>query len=450
MTASGMRPTLTVHPLAAGSVSRKISGSVTCPPDKSITHRSVMFASMAKGTSVIENPLMGADCRATMAAFRALGATITHDAAAGVVHVDSPGVDGWNSPLVPLDFANSGTTARLLAGIFASTPGLFVTCYGDGSLSKRPMGRVVEPLRAIGAKIHGRQNGHLLPLAIEGQQLAPKAHVVDKASAQVKSAILLAGLNVIGETKVTLPVGGRDHTEKMLTALGAKVSTKRVGGDEEITVTGPFRPQAGRFRVPGDPSSAAFFSVYAALAGGKLEILNVLENPTRTGFMTVLERMGVRLTRSQPQRENGLLEPVTRLTIESDGKPVKGVDTEPELAPTMIDEIPILAVLAAFAAGPSRFRGLSELRVKESDRLAKTLELLRLAGAEAKADGDDLIVAGGLTRARAFRYDPDEDHRLCMAAAVLAKLADGPCEVQDPDCVAVSFPGFFDVLKSLG
>jgi 3-phosphoshikimate 1-carboxyvinyltransferase len=444
--AAGSRePPAIVQPFAKGR-DAALAGAVACPADKSITHRSVMFAAMAKGRSRIERPLLGADCRSTMAAFRALGVAI--DVGTADLAVDSPGWDGWQSPVVPLDFGNSGTTARLLTGVFAATEGLFVTCFGDGSLSKRPMGRVVDPLRRAGAAIVGRHGGHLLPLAISGQRLRPMHHTVDKATAQVKSALVLAGLAVDGETAVTLPAGGRDHTERMLTALGAKLSVATAKGEETIAVKGPFRPQAGTFRVPGDPSSAAFFAVLGALGGGRIEIAGVLENPTRTGFEVILERMGVRLSKSAPRLGNGLLEPEVDLTI-AGGAPLMGVDMEPELAPSLIDEIPILAVCAMFARGESRFRGLGELRVKESDRLAKTIELVGAAGGKARAEGDDLIVSGGLSRARAFTYDPDEDHRLAMAAAVAAKYADGPCTVLDPSCVAVSFPGFFDVLGSM-
>ena len=429
-----------------------LSGHLICPPDKSVTHRSVMFAGMAKGVSRILNPLMGADCRSTIGVFRALGVSVAAKDDSDVTSeliVDSPGWDAWQSPLIPLDYGNSGTTARLLTGIFAATPGLFITAFGDQSLVKRPMGRVVEPLRKMGARIAGRSEGHLLPHAIDGTQLAGGAvHVVDNASAQVKSALILAGLNTPGTTLVTLPAGGRDHSEKMLVGLGATVHVTRHGALEEIAVTGPFRPQAGSFSVPGDPSSAAFFAVLGALAGGSLEIRGMLDNPTRTGFVTAMERMGAKFATKTPIGKEPRLEPIIDLTV-SGGVSLVGADHPPEAAPAMIDEIPVLAVLAAFATGQSRFRGLGELRVKESDRLAKTLELLHAGGAKAETEGDDLIVFGGLKRATAFTYDPDEDHRLAMAAAVMAKFADGPCTVLDPSAVAVSFPGFFDVLAGL-
>lgn len=407
---------------------------------------------MARGVSRVLQPLWGADCRSTITVLQALGVRVEAGNPAqpesSELVIDSPGWDAWQSPMKPVDFGNSGTTARLLTGVFAATEGLFITCFGDSSLSKRPMGRVVEPLRLAGATITGRQNGHLLPLAILGQPLKPMTHQVDKASAQVKSALILAGLNISGTTTVSLPAGGRDHTEQMLTFMGAKISVDRVGRTETIKIQGPFRPQPQTFRVPGDPSSAAFFAVLAALAKGRVTIRNVLENPTRIGFEVILARMGVRLTKTAPDQSQGLLEPQVDLTIEG-GSRLVGVDMEPELAPTLIDEIPILAVAAAFASTPSRFRGLSELRVKESNRLIKTLELIAAMGGRAKIVQDDLLVDGGLDQSASFHYNPDGDHRLAMAAAVAAKFAPSPCHISDPECVAVSFPNFFNLLDSL-
>lgn len=425
-----------------------IQGVLSCPPDKSITHRSVIFASMAQGTSHILSPLLGADCRSTMGVFRALGAKI-EDTPTGV-HVSSPGWDHLQSPIVPLDFGNSGTTARLLTGMFAATPGLFVSCFGDASLSNRPMSRVVTPLRAIGARISGRDQAKVLPLAIEGTQLQPGHHFVDKASAQVKSALLLAGLNIDGETAVSLPLGSRDHTEKMLKALGAKVTVgvDSQHGQEHIRVVGRFRPQARRYRVPGDPSSAAFLAAVAALSNGRLQIKGMLDNATRTGFLNILKRLGVRIETTPCPDDPDVLEAMVDLTVHG-GNELIAVDIEPELAPSYIDEVPILAVVALFAKGKTRLRGLGELRVKESDRLAKTIELLSKAGGKAFADGDDLLIEGPLSQARRFVYAPDWDHRLAMAAGVLAKFADGPCLIADPDCTQVSFPGFFDVLATL-
>jgi 3-phosphoshikimate 1-carboxyvinyltransferase len=421
-----------------------------CPPDKSITHRSVIFASMAKGTSEIRKPLMGADCRSTMAAFRALGVTFFHrgDSTDSIV-VESPGWDGWVSPVTPLDFGNSGTTARLLTGVFAASPHLFVTAFGDESLSHRPMGRVTKPLRKMGATLLGRKDAAYLPLGIQGGVLSSAHHEVDKASAQVKSALILAGLNIQGETSVTLPAGGRDHTEKMLKSLGAQLTVRFSGKEEIITVKGPFRPAPQVFAVPGDPSSAAFFMVLGALRlSGQLTMKNVLVNDTRTGFLKVLRKMGVRVESTPAREGGGLLEPVCDLTV-TGGATLSSVETEPDDAPSMIDEIPILAVCALFAKGTSVFRGLGELRVKESDRLAKVIDLLKTAGGKAWAEGDDLYVEGLPGKVGPFSFDPAKDHRLAMAASVLARRAHGPCKILDPECVDVSFPNFYSALAQV-
>lgn len=415
-----------------------------------------MFASLAKGTSKISNPLMGEDCLATLAAFKAMGIQLSGYPVSGQktepklgrssLIIDSPGFDALHSPLVPLDFANSGTTARLMTGLLAAMPQLFVTCFGDGSLSGRPMGRVVKLLREMGAKISGREGGEFLPLAIQGSRLRGKALQSDKASAQVKSAILLAGCFAEGATSITLPDGGRDHTENFLRHLGATVNISKSSGKETITVEGTFAPKAFQYRVPGDPSSAAFFAVLAAISGGgKAKIERMLWNPTRTGFLEVLTRMGVGI---EPGAiDTTAMEPVTTLKVTSGA--LQAVDTG-ELNPaTFIDEIPILAVAAAFARGTSRFRALHELRVKESDRLAATGKLLQKAGVRVEIEADDLIVHGQPRRIKAFRFDPDGDHRLAMAGAILGQMADGPSEITDPDCVRVSYPNFFEQLEQV-
>lgn len=446
---------LSVPPLGKGR-DTALQATIACPPDKSITHRSIMFASMARGASSVASPLLGADCRATVGAFRALGVKIEarkEGAGHDMLYVDSPGWDGWQSPSVPLDYANSGTTARLLTGIFAATPGLFVTCWGDPSLSRRPMARVVEPLRLQGARIVGRDGGRLLPLAINGTSLVKAVHQVDKASAQVKSALLLAGLNIDGETVVSLPAGSRDHTELMVKAMGGRIYTVNdvIGGApvETVAVRGPFRPEPRQYHVPGDPSSAAFFAVLGALTTGQVTISGVLDNPTRTGFLTALERMGVSVERRTPARPSASLEPVHDLVVHGCGAELQACDLEPSLAPALIDEVPILAVAARFARGTSRMRGLAELRVKESDRLAATIALIKATGGAAWAEGDDLLVQGSDAPVPSFAFDPDGDHRLAMAAAVAAKVAVGPCQIQGPSCVTVSFPEFFTILASL-
>jgi 3-phosphoshikimate 1-carboxyvinyltransferase len=407
---------------------------------------------------------MGADCISTMSAFRALGCDIRElptSEGTRMVRIDSPGWKGWKSPLTPLDFGNSGTTARLLTGLFSATPGLFVTAFGDASLSQRPMARVTKPLRAMGAQINGRSDANLLPLSINGQTLQGCHHHVDKASAQIKSALILAGLGSHGETVVTLPRGGRDHTEKMLNELCrdngrgpvCTVTFDDKAGTETIRVRGgEFQPRPRRYLVPGDPSSAAFFACYGVLRlGGEIRIAGVLQNPTRTGFVTVLQRMGAFLQCISDPQTPEQIEPTATLIVKG-GVSLRAVDIGSSLTPSLIDEIPILAITALAAKGTSRFRGLEELRVKESDRLAMTIALVTAGGGKAWAEGDDLLVEGRENQGpwAPFSFDPNDDHRLAMAAAILAKFAAGPCEIKGPECVAVSFPGFFDVLNSLG
>ena len=430
--------------------------SISCPPDKSLTHRALIFASLAKGRSEITDPLLGDDCLSTMDCFRKLGVHASLHQPEGKlpsILVDSPGWTGLKSPDVPLNFGNSGTTARLLTGVFAATPGLFVTAFGDSSLSSRPMGRVVEPLRRCGAKISGRRDGNLLPLAIEGGDLKAGAHVVDKASAQVKSALLLAGMGSQGLTQITLPSENRDHTEKLLIAAGAPITIDHTKeGVEHITLKGPYHVAPGDYLVPGDPSSAAFLVVMALLQPDKkLTITNILDNTTRLGFLAVLKQMNASLTCAPEPNRPGLMESTLSLTV-SGGFALSPVDISPALAPTYIDEVPIMAVAAMFASGSSRFRGLDELRVKESDRLAMTAKLLVTASGDpeaAKIEGDDLFVKGSLKKVVPFQFDPDGDHRLAMAAGVLSRLTQSPCVIKGPECVKVSFPDFFNVITSI-
>lgn len=419
---------------------------VSCSPDKSLTHRAFMFSAIAEGTSSIINPLMGADCLSTMEVFRQLGVVFTPSADADRgVQVDSLGWRQWKSPQAPLDFGNSGTTARLLMGLFAGTPNLFVVAYGDESLSSRPMARVVEPIRRMGGQIWGRDNGRLLPVAISGQNLRAVDHLVDKSSAQVKSSLLLAALGTAGKTTICLPVGSRNHTELILRRQGAKCESRVEGGMEVVEFYGPFSPIAARYVVPGDPSSAAFFAVLAGIHGISLKVENVLENSTRCGYEVVLRQMGWSVAREFQENSIDWMEPTSDLVVGASDT-YTGTVISAEQIPTLVDEIPVLAVAAAFAKSPSQFLGLQELRVKESDRLLKTAELLKCAGAKCDIQGNDLLIAGGLQRANPFVFDPAGDHRLAMAASVLATRSEGQCRIIDPGCVAVSFPTFFEQL----
>ncbi len=420
---------------------------VLCGRDKSLTHRAVMFAALAKGETIIREPLLGADCLSTMSCFRALGVQI--DAIdAKTIRVKSDGFAAFRSPTVDLDCGNSGTTARLISGILAAQPGLKLRLIGDSSLSTRPMRRVVDPLKKMGAHIEGKDQGNFLPLSIIGQNLEAAAHEVDKASAQVKSALLLAGLFCKGTTSVHLPAGSRDHTERMLQRMGAQLTSQQDGGWEKVSIQGPFAPPPGQYMIPVDPSSAAFFCVLGLLRkGGTLLLPEVLDNPTRTGFLRVLARMSSAL-QTEAVSDQRFVEPIMQLQIQA-GKTLKATDIASSEVPTLVDEIPILAVAAAFADGPSVFHGLEELRVKESDRLSKTAELLQLAGAEVSVQGDSLRIAGRLREVKGFTYDSVGDHRLAMAAAVMARQSKKPCCILDSECVGVSFPDFYEVLDTI-
>jgi 3-phosphoshikimate 1-carboxyvinyltransferase len=424
-----------------------LNGEIACPSDKSVTHRSIIFAAVATGKCTIENPLLGADCLSTMQVFRDLGVSIELDESQSppVVNIDSPGWKAWKSPQNKLDFGNSGTTARLLTGVFAAVEGLVVTASGDESLNSRPMSRVVTPLRKMGADISGAEGGKYLPLTITGRPLEAMEHVIDKASAQVKSCLLLAGLFSEGEMLVGLPAGSRDHTEIMLRKLGAPLVSSYGDGREEVRLKGPWEVPLRSYNVPGDPSSAAFWGVLAGISKKpNLTITRVMKNRTRTGFLDALKRFGVEFHTKDKKIKNSC-EPVTDIIFT--GSCLNGIVITPEEIPTLIDEVPVLAVLAAFAEGPSRFCGLGELRVKESDRLEATYQLLQSMGSECFVDGDDLVIRGGLQQCKAFVCNPLHDHRIAMAAAIGAKFSDGPCEIKQQQCVAVSYPEFFQELS---
>ncbi len=417
------------------------SKTIPIPPDKSVTHRSIIFASLSKGESLILNPLLSEDCLSTIDCFRKLGVLI--DIKPDKLTVSSPGMDQFTSPLLPLNFGNSGTTARLLTGLLSGIPNLFVTAFGDASLTSRPMGRVTTPLKKNGAHIIGRQDSSRLPLALTGTSLKSAAYHVDKASAQVKSALLLSALSSDGTTTIILPRGSRNHTELMLKSLGANISWLEDSTLETIQFKGPFRPSPQTYHVGGDPSSAAFIASLAILSQGKVTLPHILNNPTRTGFFKVIERMGVKV--SYTPVKTGCGEPCVDITVFGQGGQLKPVTVSSHEVPSLIDEIPILAVLARFADGVSRFEGVGELRVKESDRLESIKELIELSGIKTETPGDTLIIHGNHTLSQPFTFSPRGDHRLAMAASVLGHLTKAPSKIMDPECVAISFPGFFDL-----
>jgi 3-phosphoshikimate 1-carboxyvinyltransferase len=414
-----------------------VHGSVVPPGDKSITHRALVLGALADGTSSISGALTSLDARSMAGALRALGVAISPLRPGRIVQVRGRGLRGLKKPRASLDCGNSGTAARFLLGIAAAYP--FATrLTGDDSLRRRPMRRVTIPLRAMGARFT-EENGDGLPIVVEGGDLVPLSYDSPTASAQVKGALMFAGL--AGGVPVTIrePVRSRDHTERMLRALGATVTTAGV----RVHLTPPASIHAFDIRVPADPSSAAFLVGAALLAeDGELEIRDVSVNPTRVGFLRVLERMGASVEVMSTGEVVG--EPVATLRVRPG--PLRGTDVPPEEVPSLIDEIPILAVLASRAEGNSTFRGVGELRVKESDRLALLTQNLRAVGVTAEATADTLRVNGTDAPARGM-VETERDHRIAMAFAVLNTVSGARIRLSEKASVAVSYPGFFEQLK---
>lgn len=416
------------------SRSGPLVGSLRVPSDKSLTHRAYLLAALANaGTSVIRSPLRGEDCENTLGIVQQLGAGVVVDDA---VHVTSVG--SLQSPREDLECGNSGTTMRLLAGILASTPGLSSRLIGDSSLSRRPMKRVTEPLRAMGALI----DGDSAPLTIHGQRLHGIDYESPVASAQIKSCLLLAGLNADGETWVTEPAQSRDHTERMLTALGVELLRK---GERTVGVVGGQRWSAFETDVPSDVSSAAFMLCAAAMVeGSRLVLTDVGTNPTRTGVLEVLAECGARLTVVPKPDQTG--EPVSDVGIEP--AELRAFTVEGDLVPRLIDEIPVLAVLATQCSGTSTFRDAKELRVKETDRIETVAHNLRSMGASVETFEDGLSVTGP-TRLVGTTVDAEGDHRIGMAFAVAGLVAEGETSILNAQSILTSYPGFENDLLSL-
>lgn len=423
-----------------------LSGAVPLPGDKSISHRSLMLAALAVGESRIEGLLEGEDVLATAGALRRMGVAVERGADGGW-QVWGVGVGGLAEPDEVLDMGNAGTGARLLMGLLAGHPFTsFLT--GDASLRSRPMRRVSEPLSRMGASFLTRSGGRL-PLALTGRgDLLPITYESPIASAQVKSAVLLAGLHAPGETTVIEPAASRDHTERMLQGMGATVRSEDLAaGGRRVTVLGQPELAAQRFTVPGDPSSAAFPAVAAAAASGStVRLTGVCLNPLRTGIYTTLAEMGAGLRIENERLAGG--EPVGDLVLE--GGRLQGVEVPAARAPIMIDEYPVLAVAAACARGTTIMRGLAELRVKESDRLAVMAEGLAACGVKVAIEGDDLIVEGSERPAGGALIDARLDHRIAMSFLVLGGLAAAPVTVQGAEAIETSFPGFTGLMNGLG
>ena len=439
-----------MHPLVHPLVSRRaeaLRGAVTAPGDKSISHRALMFGGLAIGETAIHGLLEGEDVLNTATAMRAYGAVVWRDEE-GVWRVSGVGVGGLAEPEDMLDLGNSGTGARLLMGLAAGHP---ITSFftGDASLRRRPMARVMKPLGDMGARFVSREGGRL-PLAVTGaRHPLPLDYTLPVASAQVKSAILLAGLTAPGETIVVAPEPTRDHSERMLRHFGATVRVEdRADGTRAVTLTGQPELAAATVRVPGDPSSAAFPAVAALLVpGSEVRISNVGANPLRFGLFETLLEMGADIALENRREEAG--EPVVDLLVRAGA--LKGVVVPPRRAPSMIDEYPILAMAAACAEGPTVMEGLAELRVKESDRLGAVARGLAACGVEVEEGPDRLVVHGkGRPPLGGAMIAANLDHRIAMAFAVLGMVSEKPVSIDDGEPIATSFPGFVPMMNRLG
>ncbi|MEQ1762988.1 MAG: 3-phosphoshikimate 1-carboxyvinyltransferase [Pyrinomonadaceae bacterium] len=424
------------------SQTSKVTGTINLPGDKSISHRAAMFAAIADGTSRISNFASSADCASTVACLQALGVRIDRDGGDVIVH--GVGKTGLKEPPAPLDCGNSGTTMRLISGILAGQP-FESTLIGDESLSGRPMKRIIGPLTEMGASISAT-DGHA-PLTISGvNPLKPLNFRLPVASAQLKSCVLLAGLNADGETSVTEPVATRDHTERMLRGFGVDVR-EAIGDGKTVTVSGDARLTATDIQVPSDVSSAAFFLVAAScLAGSRIAMPGVGLNPTRTGIIEVLRRFGATIETADEIVSGG--EPIGTLIVSGGGRlGVENNRVDGAIVANLIDEVPILAVFGTQTETGIEIRDAGELRIKESDRVAAVAENLRRMGADVEEFEDGLRV--GPSRLKGAVIDTFHDHRIAMAFAIAGLFADGETEIRGAECAAVSFPEFFDVLSSV-
>lgn len=414
-----------------------LRGTVTVPGDKSISHRGVMLGSLAKGLTELRGFLQGADCLSTISCFSSMGISIENKGELVLVH--GKGMRGLTRPDTELDCGNSGTTMRLLSGILAAQS-FDTALHGDASLIRRPMNRILSPLRLMGAKI-GSSDGGTAPLHITGSALHGISYCSPVASAQVKSAILLAGLYAEGETSVTEPYLSRNHSELMLRAFGADLSTK----DTSVLLK-PARELYGQqISVPGDISSAAYFIAAGLIVpGSEILIRNVGINPTRAGILTVCRQMNANITLLNEKKGPG--EPTADLLVRS-GR-LTGTVIEGAVIPTLIDELPILCVMACFADGTTVIRDAAELKVKESDRIAVMTEALTRMGADVTATENGMIIRGG-KKLKGAVIDSRSDHRIAMSFSIAALASEGTTQIRDDSCVSISYPRFYEDLHTL-
>ncbi|RMH31428.1 MAG: 3-phosphoshikimate 1-carboxyvinyltransferase [Nitrospirae bacterium] len=418
---------------------KPLRGTVTVPGDKSITHRALILGALAEGITQISGYSRGTDCLHTLEAIRACGIVI-EEKNHQCVEIQGKGLQGWTEPCGVIDCGNSGTGIRLLSGVLAGQ-NFFSVLTGDASLRSRPMGRVVAPLREMGATIFGRKGGAFAPLAIQGAQLRGRAHVSPVASAQVKSAILLAGLLAQGTTRVTEPAKSRDHTERMMKFFGITLDimdcTVALVGQQSFTGTA--------ITVPGDLSAAAFFLVAASIVPeSELSLPGVGINPHRIGIVEILQEMGAKIELHRVREESG--EPVADLVVRS--APLHGVRIGGQQIPKTIDELPILCVAAAAAEGETEISGAEELRVKETDRIRAMVSELKKMGASIEEKPDGLRIQGG-NPLQGARCDSYGDHRVAMSLAVAGLVAQAPVMITDVECIETSFPEFSDKLLEL-
>lgn len=419
-------------------LNKPLSGSINIPGDKSISHRAIIFGSLAQGRTTIENFLTSDDCLHTIETFRQLGVDINLQNT--MVKIQSDGHLSFKEAKQPLYFGNSGTTARLLTGLLASLP-LFSTIYGDQYLSERPMARVVHPLRQMGAQIYGRDDGELLPIAIRGKRLKGISYQIPIKSAQVKSALLLAGLFAQNETTIVEKAFTRDHTERMLHAFGVNLTKD----DLSITIEPTEQLYSTDIYVPGDISSAAFFLVAGAIVpDSHITLKHVGLNDTRTGIIDIMKKMGAKLTITNEKERN--YEPYGDLIIQYSD--LKGVTIEGDIIPRLIDEIPVIALLATQAKGKTVIKDAEELRVKETDRIKAVVEVLRAFGADVE-ERDDGMIINGPTLLKGAKVSAYYDHRIAMMISIASLIAQDQVILDDDSSINISYPQFFDHLNEL-
>ncbi|WHY84441.1 3-phosphoshikimate 1-carboxyvinyltransferase [Neobacillus novalis] len=416
----------------------RLFGELTIPGDKSISHRSVMFGSIAYGETRVTNFLPGDDCYSTISCFRKLGVTIEEDD--NELRIYGNGFEGLIEPDEVLDVGNSGTTIRLLMGILAGRP-FFSTVVGDDSIGKRPMTRVTVPLTNMGAKMDGRKNGAYTPISLRGKRLTPINYQLPVASAQVKSAILLAGLQADGVSTIHEPAETRDHTERMIRKFGGEITRD----NQLITVKGGQKLNAATIHVPGDISSAAFFLVAGAIVpNSEIVLKNVGLNPTRTGIIEVMKKMGADL--QIVQKDDSSFEPFGDLIIKTSA--LKGTVVEGDLIPKLIDEIPIIALLATQAEGKTIIKNAEELKVKETNRIDTVVKELSKLGASIEATDDGMIIQGQ-SQLKGGTVSSHGDHRIGMMLAIAALLCDEEVILENPEAISVSYPNFFKHINYL-